>query len=145
MRRRTDTSDGRSKHVSSRSHRPHLIFWGARGGCGTANALLPAHGGHRRERFQLPADTKRQVDPESTTPWYYSADFLNIEFWGPSRGCLLPHSVKIEQAWRERVPYAARLQRRGDLGPGACPQWQGIRASMAYVVDDLRTLKDLRK
>ena len=58
----------------------------------------------------------------------------------------VPDSVKIEQAWRGEgfltLP-VCRGEEISDLAPVRCGK--GIRASMAYVVDDLRTLKDLRK
>ncbi|TMD83380.1 MAG: acetoacetate decarboxylase [Chloroflexi bacterium] len=58
----------------------------------------------------------------------------------------VPHSVKIEQAWRGEGSLTlpvCRGEEISDLAPVRCGK--GIRASMAYVVDDLRTLKDLRK
>ena len=58
----------------------------------------------------------------------------------------VPDSVKIEQAWRGEgfltLP-VCRGEEISDLAP--VRSGKGIRASMAYVVDDLRTLKDLRK
>jgi hypothetical protein len=54
--------------------------------------------------------------------------------------------VKIEQAWigdgSLRLP-VCRGEEVSDLMPVRCGK--GIRASLAYVVDDLKTLKDLRK
>ena len=58
----------------------------------------------------------------------------------------VPSSVKIEQAWigEGSLPLpACRGEEISDLAPLHCGK--GIRASMAYVVDDLKTLKDLRK
>ncbi len=58
----------------------------------------------------------------------------------------VPHSVKIEQAWRGEGSLTlpvCRGEEISDLAP--VRSGKGIRASMAYVVDDLRTLKDLRK
>ncbi len=58
----------------------------------------------------------------------------------------VPHDVKIEQAWIGEgfltLP-VCRSEEISDLTPVRCGK--GIRASMAYVVDDLKTLKDLRK
>jgi acetoacetate decarboxylase len=58
----------------------------------------------------------------------------------------VPHDVKIEQAWIGEglltLP-ACRGEEISDLAP--VRSGTGIRASMAYVVDDLKTLKDLRK
>jgi acetoacetate decarboxylase len=57
----------------------------------------------------------------------------------------VPHDVKIEQAWIGEGSLTlpvCRGEEISDLGPVRCGK--GIRASMAYVVDDLKTLKDLR-
>ena len=58
----------------------------------------------------------------------------------------VPHDVKIEQAWigdgSLTLP-CCRGEEISDLAP--VRSGKGIRASMAYVVDDLKTLKDLRK
>jgi hypothetical protein len=58
----------------------------------------------------------------------------------------VPHDVKIEQAWvgegSLRLP-VCRGEEISDLSPVRCGK--GIRASLAYVVDDLKTLKDLRE
>ncbi len=98
--------------------------------------------------FNYPLTPKGKSTLNPRPPWYYSADFLNIEFWAePSAvAALLPHSVKIEQAWRGEGSLTlpvCRGEEISDLAPVGCGK--GIRASMAYVVDDLRTLKDLRK
>ena len=172
--------------------------------------------------FNYPLTPKGQSTLNPRPPWYYSADFLNIEFWAePSAVAALlpagldpdlsakghcnalfydwqfsgdneeyldparyqyreffilvdalyagkpvaycpyifvdkpaihelvenvPHSVKIEQAWRGEGSLTlpvCRGEEISDLAPVRCGK--GIRASMAYVVDDLRTLKDLRK
>jgi acetoacetate decarboxylase len=57
----------------------------------------------------------------------------------------VPRDQKIEQAWIGQgtltLP-SCRGEELSDLAPVRCGK--GIRASMAYVVDDLRTLKDLR-
>jgi hypothetical protein len=57
----------------------------------------------------------------------------------------VPRDVKIEQAWVGhgllRLPVCER-EELSDLAPVRCGR--GVRASMAYVVDDLKTLKDLR-
>ena len=57
----------------------------------------------------------------------------------------VPHDVKIEQAWigdgSLTLP-ACRGEELSDLAPVRCGS--GLRASMAYIVDDLKTLKDLR-
>ena len=57
----------------------------------------------------------------------------------------VPHDVKIEQAWVGEgvltLP-VSKAEELSDLAPVRCGQ--GIRASMAYIVDDLKTLKDLR-
>jgi len=58
----------------------------------------------------------------------------------------VPHDVKIEQAWIGEASLSlpvCRGEEISDLAPLRCGK--GIRASMAYVVDDLETLKDLRK
>jgi hypothetical protein len=58
----------------------------------------------------------------------------------------VPHDLKIEQAWIGEgsltLP-SCRGEELSDLAPVRCDK--GIRASMAYVVDDLRTLRDLSK
>jgi len=57
----------------------------------------------------------------------------------------VPSSVKIEQAWIGEGSLTlpvCRGKEISDLAPLHCGK--GIRASMAYVVDDLKTLKDLR-
>ena len=58
----------------------------------------------------------------------------------------VPRDVKLEQAWVGEgsltLP-ACKGEELSDLAPVRCGK--GIRASMAYVVDDLKTLKDLRK
>ena len=55
-----------------------------------------------------------------------------------------PHDIKIEQAWIGdgllTLPVADG-EELSDLAPVRCGK--GIRASMAYIVDDLKTLKDL--
>lgn len=57
----------------------------------------------------------------------------------------VPHDVKIEQAWVGEgfltLP-VCRGEEVSDLAPVRCGK--GIRASMSYIVDDLKTLKDLR-
>jgi acetoacetate decarboxylase len=58
----------------------------------------------------------------------------------------VPHDVKIEQAWIGEGSLTlpvCRDEEISDLAP--VRSGKGIRASMAYVVDDLKTLKDLRK
>jgi acetoacetate decarboxylase len=58
----------------------------------------------------------------------------------------IPRDVKLEQAWvgegSLRLP-DCRGEELSDLAP--VRTGKGVRASMAYVVDDLRTLKDLRR
>jgi hypothetical protein len=58
----------------------------------------------------------------------------------------VPHDVKVEQAWIGdgvlTLP-VSKDEELSDLAPRRCGK--GIRASMAYVVDDLKTLKALRK
>ncbi len=58
----------------------------------------------------------------------------------------VPHDVKIEQAWigegSLKLP-VAEGEEMSDLAP--IRTGKGVRASMAYIVDDLKTLKDLRK
>ena len=58
----------------------------------------------------------------------------------------IPRDVKIEQAWAGegslKLP-VCRDEDVSDLAPVRCGK--GVRASMAYVVDDLKTLKDLTK
>jgi acetoacetate decarboxylase len=58
----------------------------------------------------------------------------------------IPHDVKIEQAWIGEGLLTLPVvdgEEVSDLAPVRCGK--GIRASMAYVVDDLKTLKDLTK
>ena len=58
----------------------------------------------------------------------------------------VPSSVKIEQAWIGEGSLTlpvCRGEEISDLAPVRCGQ--GLRASMSYIVDDLKTLKDLRK
>ena len=56
----------------------------------------------------------------------------------------VPRNVKIEQAWTGdgslTLP-ACRGEELSDLAP--VRSGKGLRASMAYIVDDLKTLKDL--
>jgi acetoacetate decarboxylase len=57
----------------------------------------------------------------------------------------VPHDIKIEQAWigeGSLVLPVCRGEEVSDLAPVRCGK--GIRASLAYIVDDLKTLKDLR-
>jgi acetoacetate decarboxylase len=58
----------------------------------------------------------------------------------------VPHDVKIEQAWigdgSLTLPVCRGEEELSDLAPVGCGK--GIRASLAYIVDDLKTLKDLR-
>ena len=56
----------------------------------------------------------------------------------------VPHDVKIAEAWAGEgslVLPVCRGEELSDLAPVRCGK--GIRASMAYVVDDLKTLKNL--
>jgi len=56
----------------------------------------------------------------------------------------VPHDVKIEQAWVGEGTLTlpvARGEELSDLAPTRCGK--GIRASMAYIVDDLKTLKQV--
>jgi len=58
----------------------------------------------------------------------------------------VPHDVKIEQAWMGEGSLTlpiCRSEELSDLAP--IRSGKGIRASMAYVVDDLKTLKELSK
>jgi acetoacetate decarboxylase len=58
----------------------------------------------------------------------------------------IPHDVKIEQAWIGEGSLTlpvCRNEELSDLAPVRCGI--GMRASLAYVVDDLKTLKDLRR
>ena len=58
----------------------------------------------------------------------------------------VPHDLKIEQAWIGEGSLTlpvCRGEEISDLAP--VRSGKGMRASMAYVVDDLKTLKDLRK
>jgi len=58
----------------------------------------------------------------------------------------VPHDVKIEQAWIGEGSLTLPVckgEEISDLGPVRCGK--GIRASMSYIVDDLKTLRDLRK
>jgi acetoacetate decarboxylase len=58
----------------------------------------------------------------------------------------VPHDVKVEQAWVGEglltLP-VAEGEEISDLAPIRCGK--GLRASMAYIVDDLKTLKDLTR
>jgi acetoacetate decarboxylase len=57
----------------------------------------------------------------------------------------VPHDVKIEQAWIGEGSLSLPVchgEEISDLAPVRCGK--GIRASLAYIVDDLKTLKDLR-
>jgi acetoacetate decarboxylase len=57
----------------------------------------------------------------------------------------VPHDIKIEQAWigeGSLTLLVCRGEELSDLAPVRCGF--GLRASMAYIVDDLKTLKDLR-
>jgi Acetoacetate decarboxylase (ADC) len=57
----------------------------------------------------------------------------------------VPHDVKIEQAWIGEGSLTlpvCRGEEVSDLAPVRCGR--GIRSSLAYIVDDLKTLKDLR-
>ena len=58
----------------------------------------------------------------------------------------VPHHLKIEQAWTGEGSLTlpvCRSEELSDLAPVRCGK--SIRASMAYIVDDLKTLKDLTK
>lgn len=58
----------------------------------------------------------------------------------------VPHDLKIEQAWIGDGSLTLPLadgEELSDLAPVRCGV--GLRASMAYVVDDLKTLKDMTK
>jgi acetoacetate decarboxylase len=58
----------------------------------------------------------------------------------------VPSSAKIEQAWIGEGSLTSPVckgKEISDLAPVRCGK--GVRASMAYVVDNLKTLKDLRK
>jgi acetoacetate decarboxylase len=58
----------------------------------------------------------------------------------------VPHDVKIEQAWigeGELTLPVVSGEELSDLAPVRCGV--GIRASMAYIVDDLKTLVDMAK
>ena len=58
----------------------------------------------------------------------------------------VPHDLKIEQAWIGDGVLTLPVvdgEEISDLAPVRCGA--GIRASMAYIVDDLKTLKDLTK
>src|SRR3954451_16061761 len=58
----------------------------------------------------------------------------------------VPSSVQIEQAWIGEASLnlpVCRGEEISDLAPVRCGK--GVRASMAYIVNDLKTLKDLRK
>jgi acetoacetate decarboxylase len=57
----------------------------------------------------------------------------------------VPHDVKIERAWIGNGALTlpvCRGEEISDLAPLRCGM--GLRASMAYVVDDLKTMKDFR-
>ena len=56
----------------------------------------------------------------------------------------VPRDVKLEQAWTGEGTLALPVckgEELSDLAPRRCGR--GVRASMAYVVDDLKTLKRL--
>ena len=81
--------------------------------------------------------------------WQFSRS--NEEYLDPARYqyrefLKVPHSVKIGQAWVGEgfltLPFC-RGEEMSDLTPVRAGM--GMRASMAYVVDDLKTLKDLRE
>jgi len=58
----------------------------------------------------------------------------------------VPHDIKIEQAWIGDGLLTLPVvdgEEVSDLAPIRCGN--GIRASMAYIVDDLKTLKDLTR
>jgi acetoacetate decarboxylase len=58
----------------------------------------------------------------------------------------VPHDVKIEQAWIGEGSLTLPVckgEEVSDLAPVRCGK--GIRASMAYIVDDLKTVDDLSK
>jgi acetoacetate decarboxylase len=58
----------------------------------------------------------------------------------------VPHDVHIEQAWIGEGSLTlpvVRGEEISDLTPVRCGK--GVRASLSYIVDDLKTLKDLRK
>ena len=58
----------------------------------------------------------------------------------------VPRDVRLEQAWGGEGSLTlpvCRGEELSDLAPVRCGK--GMRASMAYVVDDLKTLKDLRR
>jgi len=58
----------------------------------------------------------------------------------------VPHDIKVEEAWAGEGNLALPVckgEELSDLAPRRCGK--GVRASLAYVVDDLKTLKDLRK
>jgi hypothetical protein len=58
----------------------------------------------------------------------------------------VPRDVKLEQAWVGEGSLTlpvCRDEELSDLAPIRCGK--GMRASLAYVVDDLKTLKDLRR
>ena len=58
----------------------------------------------------------------------------------------VPHDVKVEQAWIGEASLSlpvCRGEEISDLAP--VRRGRGMRASMAYIVDDLKTLKDLRE
>src|SRR5271154_5719472 len=58
----------------------------------------------------------------------------------------VPHDIKIEQAWIGEGSLTlpvCRNEELSDLAPVRCGT--GLRASLAYVVDDLKTLRDLRR
>jgi acetoacetate decarboxylase len=58
----------------------------------------------------------------------------------------VPHDVKIEQAWIGEASLNLPVCRGEEISDLAAVRWgKGLRASMAYIVDDLKTLKDLRK
>jgi acetoacetate decarboxylase len=58
----------------------------------------------------------------------------------------IPHDVRIEQAWMGEGSLTLPVCRGEDVSDLApVRSGTGMRASLAYIVDDLKTLKDLRK
>lgn len=57
----------------------------------------------------------------------------------------VPHDIKVEQAWLGQGSLTLPVwpgEEISDLAPVRCGR--GIRSSLSYIVDDLKTLKDLR-
>jgi hypothetical protein len=100
-----------------------------------------------RKRFQR---TRERLADSSRLPQVKITGDCGLNRKCPRRARQLvenvPHDVKIAQAWigdgSLKLPVADG-EEISDLAP--LRTGKGVRASMAYTVDDLKTLKDLTK